>query len=582
MKQLFITVAAVAFGMASANAQRINFTEGLQKKNKMEMAPVLQKSMQAPVKKQTNEELVIYRTDKLVPFKAPFRAEGEEEITLDAWYEIPEGAFFLGMDSEWRTYGVPIVQTPAWLDQKFINTTYYNDSTTEVTYKWTVEASEEIEMDQDEDNNGITSGWGYYDSPKLTATQGKLTSEHQLQSYAQEETVTGYWFAGTDSIRTLSHATDQMGFWGGFSDVEEMFAANTMFQGQKVTGFAEFFEACTDTVYATSLHLIGWLDDTDNKTTPLGDNELKAEIFLLNEDGSLSEEPYAVAYATNDEVNVLYEEYGSTTINFPFVEEDPLFGTVESAVILPKQKFVIIFSGFENMEGTFTIPFSSAYDGGSFLVAGHSYVLLEDGTFATIGYRSYPNVPQINLHIGVEAAIPVARAYFDDTVVEFPAEAEDGEDYVWGVTGYDPDDNEPYYDIDILTGTQYDEEAGAWQLDCPDWIKGFDFDNSLYEKYNIVVFYLLAEPLPEGVEGRSGEAIFSVYGKEVRIPVKQGKVEEALKGDVNGDGSVNVADISAVIDVMAGNANYDAADVNGDGTVNVADISNIIDIMAGN
>lgn len=55
------------------------------------------------------------------------------------------------------------------------------------------------------------------------------------------------------------------------------------------------------------------------------------------------------------------------------------------------------------------------------------------------------------------------------------------------------------------------------------------------------------------------------------------------KGDVNGDSSVNVADISAVITVMAGDGPQEwvvPADVNGDGAVNVADISAIITIMA--
>ena len=54
-----------------------------------------------------------------------------------------------------------------------------------------------------------------------------------------------------------------------------------------------------------------------------------------------------------------------------------------------------------------------------------------------------------------------------------------------------------------------------------------------------------------------------------------------LKGDVNNDGAVNVADISAVITVMAGGTVEGNPDVNGDGAVNVADISKIISIMAG-
>ena len=56
-----------------------------------------------------------------------------------------------------------------------------------------------------------------------------------------------------------------------------------------------------------------------------------------------------------------------------------------------------------------------------------------------------------------------------------------------------------------------------------------------------------------------------------------------VKGDVNGDGAINVADIGAIIDVMAGNDadNARAADVNGDGNVDVSDIGVVIDLMAG-
>ncbi len=60
-----------------------------------------------------------------------------------------------------------------------------------------------------------------------------------------------------------------------------------------------------------------------------------------------------------------------------------------------------------------------------------------------------------------------------------------------------------------------------------------------------------------------------------------GNVIKTKKGDVNGDSVIDVADISSVISVMAGTANYANADVNGDGTVDVADISSIISIMAG-
>ncbi len=53
-----------------------------------------------------------------------------------------------------------------------------------------------------------------------------------------------------------------------------------------------------------------------------------------------------------------------------------------------------------------------------------------------------------------------------------------------------------------------------------------------------------------------------------------------IRGDVNGDLEVNIADINHVIDIiLEGNGNTPAADVNGDGEINIADINVIIDII---
>ena len=91
------------------------------------------------------------------------------------------------------------------------------------------------------------------------------------------------------------------------------------------------------------------------------------------------------------------------------------------------------------------------------------------------------------------------------------------------------------------------------------------------------------------------------YLDTTRFDIASLPSDEPLKGDVNGDGTVDVADVSAIIDVMAGATIPDAsaatspdasaatipdasasgpADVNGDGTVDVADISTVITIMA--
>ena len=86
------------------------------------------------------------------------------------------------------------------------------------------------------------------------------------------------------------------------------------------------------------------------------------------------------------------------------------------------------------------------------------------------------------------------------------------------------------------------------------------------------------------------------------LVLRENETPPVILGDVNGDGTVDVADIAAIIDVMAGTLNAPlgrrtlaqqelsnlksqisnlTADVNSDGTVDVSDISMVIDIMAG-
>ena len=52
------------------------------------------------------------------------------------------------------------------------------------------------------------------------------------------------------------------------------------------------------------------------------------------------------------------------------------------------------------------------------------------------------------------------------------------------------------------------------------------------------------------------------------------------KGDVNGDQTVDVADMATVIDMMATGTDDTSADLNGDGKVDVADIITLINEMA--
>lgn len=73
------------------------------------------------------------------------------------------------------------------------------------------------------------------------------------------------------------------------------------------------------------------------------------------------------------------------------------------------------------------------------------------------------------------------------------------------------------------------------------------------------------------------------YGKGCFDNIKVLVEKAGLAGDVNGDGQVNVTDVSATINYILGRKasdfNAKVADVNGDGQVNVTDVSAIINII---
>ena len=74
------------------------------------------------------------------------------------------------------------------------------------------------------------------------------------------------------------------------------------------------------------------------------------------------------------------------------------------------------------------------------------------------------------------------------------------------------------------------------------------------------------------------------YFDDIRLLIKKAK-KPALIGDVNGDGEVNITDISLTVEyVLTDTADpfiFENADTNGDGEINVTDISAIVDIVLG-
>ena len=108
-------------------------------------------------------------------------------------------------------------------------------------------------------------------------------------------------------------------------------------------------------------------------------------------------------------------------------------------------------------------------------------------------------------------------------------------------------------------------EAGEWKL-------AIDVDN--------IAAGLTATPV-----NLNATQSFSIPAGGYKVYYKGEPAADWLPGDVNGDGEINIGDVSKIIDVILGYDNdsdiFAKSDVNGDGEVNIGDVSRVIDIILG-
>lgn len=64
-------------------------------------------------------------------------------------------------------------------------------------------------------------------------------------------------------------------------------------------------------------------------------------------------------------------------------------------------------------------------------------------------------------------------------------------------------------------------------------------------------------------------------------PVLSFIYRESLNGDVNGDGELSIADVTALVDLVMREADNERSDVNGDGETSVADITSLVMLLMG-
>ena len=87
---------------------------------------------------------------------------------------------------------------------------------------------------------------------------------------------------------------------------------------------------------------------------------------------------------------------------------------------------------------------------------------------------------------------------------------------------------------------------------------------------------------------RAGDNVLAIYiqqnwgGAYFDCELRAENTSTGVRGDVTGDGQVDIADVNAVINMMLGKVDKTStADVTGDGSVDIADVNTIINIMLG-
>lgn len=529
--------------------------------------------------------------------QAPAQAPGDIELM----YNYPYEGLYYDMTDEGSSYAAIRMVTNAFSDVQFINYSYRDlennewERLNDVQWSWVWsdgDVSEPLEQSMDDRGSLTAQAFGYMPFP--TVSYG---SKSFIANYVDEDngsTYSSVWQAGTDGMAQfafrasdsdeteyhdgfVSNAIIQFGAYGNFGKASNEdiygFVPNQTFYdltdyqttnefhntGKKVKGLAEYYVNPSGHVFATDVTAAFWISNIATAGQPFDGETLTASIYTFNEEAENGMELYAEAMAT-DEDAVAIGTNGFYIVKFKFIEEDPMMGKIEMPIVLPDEDFIVIITGFDNVKSTVCATFAGAEG-----FSGNAYALLDDGSLGTIGYSNSPDNPQVNLHIGFHAAFPVAEPFDEDALLIAPEEGG------WLIAGYN-NDGSIYNSIGMYTLTNPLEEDGDWMVEGPEWIDGLDVENERLD-YGYVYFYLHAEALPEGVEGREGDVVFSLLGKEVTFRVAQGVTESTknratyamTEGETHASGeSVDVKNLmgDVVATLQFGFADQDDPDFN--------------------
>lgn len=607
MKKTLLLVCASMLALASSAQMEVSKSLN----NRETMKAVAIEAGMAPVTACTN------RVERLIPANKVARKSPADGL----WYQRPEGSLWV------RGSEVGYTFLPAFTDLIWQNKATNKESTT-----WSIVTPSGVyEQDANEDNdyNVMYGNGGYYvptiNSGDKSFNIGDILDEdgNEIVANVAYTTDTLYW--------SLQHVNAAAGMWYGFSDgavFGTMERQLKMEDGSTITGrvdaIHEVFNKPPRPLYISSFffYVVSEVEDF----LPEG-KEMKLVVRKRGEEDVLGETIAEMPFTLNDTIYVDDIPSGSWAKKMGAFEvkqiEKDAFGSDVQIPIIVEDAFVISIEGFEQENVNFSLYMVDVMQTsidfyettGNVVPTLRSYINKETGEkLDGMGFCQYidsemsaqynkedgTNIDwtrQYNASIMLNAMYDVAYIEEDHREMVAPVEggiietkAEFLEDEEDPDSGYHDNVIRVYSTLPWFSTWEGMEGAENYfvvnandEEEAPDWIEINGISDNYFESYDMNIVQLTAAALPEDVEGRKAELrIISDMGASSEvITITQGKVEEAVQGDVNNDGTVDVADISAIISVMAGTAEYSNADVNGDGTVDVADISAVISVMAG-
>lgn len=491
-----------------------------------------------------------------------------------ASFDRPQNSFYAGLSSE----GYSLIYNRLFA-MPFTTLTFENTSTDLFDWAYTDPYTED-ELTSDVTN--LTFEVGEYNivgAPVLTMPGAPTDTVYSIGDYMQ--------IAGGCSIDWGEGeggwlgATNYNPDWDGFYYSTRYYAANVPSVNSTYT--QDYAQYGVDTV-----KVVGYAELINKPTSPYvlynvcipmlvgqaGDVTLAVYKAVQDEDGN-----WELGDRLSAEVTVRFREANMSSITYAqfkdLVYEDPETG-LEETLVIDDAVFVLVTTSVQNypLHWYHDEPLPSerhAFNLINYTIDGEEYEMIDDVNYRftyTDGSSSY--VSAFSFSYDIE----MCYMHNNEETDIFNAPVEGGEK-TFNISSY--------------------YSSAAWEItdmdyqDIPDWITVDLEDGS--EEYQGVLYYsgltdatFTVEALPADVDYREADVLLSYDGAKCIIHVKQGNVPiVVVPGDVNGDGTVTAADITALYNWLLDNDDSSLVngDQNGDGEITAGDVTAVYNILLG-